>query len=294
MTYLADSHCHLNSLSLKGKAASSLQGIVARAQSVGVTHMLCVACTPAEYAPMRQAVEPYPGIYTACGVHPLNLEEASDWQEDELISILQDDRAVALGETGLDYHYAPESRQQQLSSFARQIDLALELKKPLIIHARNAHQDTVSLMRAGNARDVGGVMHCFCDEVEMARQCLDLGFYISFSGIVTFKAGENVREVARYVPLDRMLVETDCPYLAPVPVRGVENEPAFVRYTLEFLAALKGVEAKKLAQLTACNFASLFGIDLDAACLPYLDKQGSQTAGEPLNSYKLEKIQCPL
>lgn len=285
MTFLVDSHCHLNSLSLEGKAGSTLNEIVARARSTGVTHMLCVACTPQEYQPMCEAVAPFDGIYTACGVHPLNLDDVPNWIEEELKQCLGHENCVALGETGLDYHYAPETRKAQLSSFARQINLAVEVQKPLIIHARQAPADTVALMRSENARDAGGVMHCFCDEVDMARKCLDLGFYISFSGIVTFKAGENVREAARYVPLDRMLIETDCPYLAPVPVRGVENEPAFVRYTLDFMASLKGVSPKTLAEITSRNFEDLFRVKLTepkpVECPQY-------------SNYKLERAQSAL
>lgn len=284
MTYLVDSHCHLNSLSFQGRGPASVQEAVARARSAGVTHMLCVACTPGEYASMCEAVAPFAGIYTACGVHPLNLAEAAGWTEEELISCLQHEGCIALGETGLDYHYAADTRTEQISSFARQIDLAVELRKPLIIHARQAKQDTLALMRAENARDCGGVMHCFCDEVDMARQCLDMGFYISFSGIVTFRAGENVREAARYVPLDRLLVETDCPYLAPVPVRGVENEPAFVRYTLEFLASLKGVSARTLAEITSRNFEELFNLQLQ----PVPAEECS------FSNWKLERAQQPL
>ncbi|MBU3827214.1 MAG: TatD family hydrolase [Candidatus Anaerobiospirillum merdipullorum] len=288
MTYFVDSHCHLNSLSLQGKAGSTLAEIVARARAVGMTHMLCVACTPQEYAPMCEALAPFKGIYRACGVHPLNLLEVPKWQEEDLLSCLNDKLCVALGETGLDYHYAADTRMAQLDSFARQLDLAQSVKKPLIVHAREAHQDTVALLKSHQARDVGGVMHCFCDEVAMARECLDLGFYISFSGIVTFKAGENVREVARYVPLDRILVETDCPYLAPVPVRGVENEPAFCRYTLEFLAALKGVSVQALAAQTAANFANLFKVDLAAASLNEVDF--TALGVQSLNPYKLERV----
>ena len=283
MTYLVDSHCHLASLSLEGKAGDSVAEIVRRAHSAGVTHFLCVSCTPAEHREMLGKIAGLKGIYTACGVHPLNLEEAPDWTEEELIECLKAPSTVALGETGLDYHYASETARAQQASFARQIDLAHEVKLPLIIHAREAHADTVALMRSHNARDVSGVMHCFCDEVAMARECLDLGFYISFSGIVTFRAGENVREVARYVPADRMLVETDCPYLAPVPVRGVENEPAFVRYTLEFLAELKGMSATALAAVTSRNFAQLFKIRLEDVPLE-----------KSANLWKLEKAARPL
>ena len=284
MTFLVDSHCHLASLSYAGKGPQNIADAVNRAHACGVSHFLCVACTPAEYKEMKDLTAPFTEVYKACGVHPLNLEEAKNWSEDELKDCLKDKGIVGVGETGLDYHYALETRKEQLDSFARQIAIANEVKLPLIIHAREAHADTVSLMKSENARDVGGVMHCFCDEISMARECLDLGFYISFSGIATFKAGENVREVLRYVPLDRMLVETDCPYLAPVPVRGVENEPAFVRYTLECAAEIKGIKARDLASITSKNFEDLFNVKLSEP----VTKQAE------ISSYKIEKIMRPL
>ena len=284
MTFLVDSHCHLASLSYAGKGPQNIADAVNRAHACGVSHFLCVACTPAEYKEMKDLTAPFTEVYKACGVHPLNLDEAKNWSEDELKDCLKDKGIVGVGETGLDYHYALETRKEQLDSFARQIAIANEVKLPLIIHAREAHADTVSLMKSENARDVGGVMHCFCDEISMARECLDLGFYISFSGIATFKAGENVREVLRYVPLDRMLVETDCPYLAPVPVRGVENEPAFVRYTLECAADIKGVKARDLASITSKNFEDLFNVKLSEPVTKHAE----------ISSYKIEKIMRPL
>ena len=284
MTFLVDSHCHLASLSYAGKGPQNIADAVNRAHACGVSHFVCVACTPAEYKEMKDLTAPFTEVYKACGVHPLNLEEAKNWTEDELKDCLNDKGIVGVGETGLDYHYALETRKEQLDSFARQIAIANEVKLPLIIHAREAHADTVSLMKSENARDIGGVMHCFCDEISMARECLDLGFYISFSGIATFKAGENVREVLRYVPLDRMLVETDCPYLAPVPVRGVENEPAFVRYTLACAADIKGIKARDLASITSKNFEDLFNVKLSEP----VTKQAE------ISSYKIEKIMRPL
>ncbi len=242
--------------------------------------MLSVACMPSEFYEMIDKIKNYKGIYTACGVHPLNLEEAGDWSEEQLKECLSHDSVVALGETGLDYFYAEDSKRQQLDSFARQIALAHEFSLPLIIHAREAHKDTVALMQSGNARDVGGVMHCFCDGVQMARECLDMGFYISFSGIATFKAGDNVREVIKYVPDDRMLVETDCPYLAPVPVRGYDNEPAYVHYTLDFIAKFKGVDKKYLAERTSQNFMDLFNVKLEE--LHHQDVPSSDNKIEPL------------
>lgn len=283
MCFLVDSHCHLASLTFEGKGPKSVGEVIARARACGVTHMLSVACTIEDYGTMMNLIKPFDGIYNACGIHPLNLEEAGAWTEEQLVACLTDEKCLALGETGLDYFYAAESREAQLDSFARQIDLACQVKKPLIIHARAAHHDTVELMRSHNARDCGGVMHCFCDEIEMARECLDLGFFISFSGIATFKAADNVREVLKYAPLDRIMVETDCPYLAPVPVRGVDNEPAFVRYTLEFIADFKGVSPKALAQQTSANFEQCFKVKLETPA-------NTNVPEKDISIYKLEKI----
>lgn len=281
MTFLVDSHCHLADLSLEGKAGSTLEQIIKRARLCGVTHFLSVACTTEDFARMYDTLYSFPNVYFACGVHPLNLEEDLNWTEDKLAKCLKNDRVIALGETGLDYHYAAETRTIQLDSFARQIALSVSLKTPLIVHAREAAKDTVDLLRSENARDCGGVIHCFTDTVDMARKCLDLGFYISFTGIATFKASDNVREVVRYVPLDRIMVETDCPYLAPIPVRGVENEPAFVRYTLNFLADFKGVSQKRLAEVTSKNFENLFGLNL---------MEPPQMSQIDVSDYKIEKI----
>lgn len=283
MCFLVDSHCHLASLTFEGKGPKSIAEVIARARACGVTHFLSVACTIEDYATMMKLIAPFDGIYNACGIHPLNLEEAQGWTEEQLKECLTNPKCIALGETGLDFFYAAESRPAQLDSFARQLDLAYEVKKPLIIHARSAHHDTVNLMREHKANDCGGVMHCFCDEVAMARECLDLGFFISFSGIATFRAADNVREVVKYVPLDRMLVETDCPYLAPVPVRGVDNEPAFVRYTLEFIADMKGVSPKQLAMQTSKNFSECFKVELTEPSM-------ENVPTKDVSTYKLDKI----
>ena len=283
MTFLVDSHCHLASLTFEGKGPKSLGEAMARARGCGVTHMLSVACTIEDYARMMKIIEPYDGIFNSCGIHPLNLEEAGNWTEEQLLECLKHEKCIALGETGLDYFYASETRDAQLDSFARQIDLANEVKKPLIIHARSAHHDTVTLMREHNARDCGGVMHCFCDGVEMARECLDLGFYISFSGIATFKAADNVREVLEYVPLDRIMVETDCPYLAPVPVRGMDNEPAFVRYTLEFVADFKKTAPSEMARITSENFQRCFNVTLS-------EPSADNIPEKDVSTYKIDSL----
>lgn len=269
MTFLVDSHCHLASLKYEGKGAQNIHEAIKRASLCGVTHFLSIACTNEDFSANAQIASQFDNIYLSCGVHPLNLDEDPNWSEEELVkNLLSSDKVIALGETGLDFHYAPETRDMQIPSFARQIQIAHEVKKPLIIHAREAHKDTIDIMKAENARDAGGVIHCFTDTVQMARECLDLGFYISFTGITTFKPSDNVREVAKYVPLDRMMVETDCPYLAPVPVRGIENEPAYVRYTLKYLADFKGITEDELASITSENFEKLYKIKLKETSVP--------------------------
>ncbi|SFS85540.1 TatD DNase family protein [Succinivibrio dextrinosolvens] len=283
MSYLVDSHCHLESLSLEGKAAKSIDEIIERARRCGVSHFLSVACTSKEFEKNLSIAQKYNNIFLACGIHPLNLEEEPDWSDEELKkNLLSSDKVIAVGETGLDYHYAPETKNLQISSFVRHIGVALEVKKPIVIHAREAKNDTLSILKSENARDAGGVIHCFTDSVDMARVCLDLGFYISFTGIATFKPSDNVREVVKYVPLDRMMVETDCPYLAPVPVRGIENEPAFVRYTLKYLADFKGVSEKELARITSENFENLYKLKLSDYETP--------PKGCEISSYKIENI----
>ncbi|MDY5734747.1 MAG: TatD family hydrolase [Succinivibrio sp.] len=281
MTYFIDTHCHLASLSYQSQGFKSVKEVVDRALSVGVTHLLSVSCTTKEFYKNLELTKGFNNIYLALGIHPLNLEEDPNWSEKELKDLLlSDKRVIALGETGLDYHYSPENKKEQLESFAKQINIAKEVCKPLIIHAREAKDDTLALLRSENAKDVGGVIHCFTDSVDMARQCLDLGFYISFTGVATFKASDNVREVLKYVPNDRLMLETDCPYLAPVPVRGIENEPAYCRYTLKYIADFKGMSEDSLASITSQNFENLYKVKL---------KEPNVTVGE-CSTYKLDKF----
>ena len=170
MTYLVDSHCHLASLSLEGKAASNIDEIIERARRCRVSHFLSIACTSKEFEKNLEIAKNYDNIYLGCGIHPLNLEDEPDWTDDRLKSnLLSSDKVIAVGETGLDYHYAPETKDLQIASFVRHIGIAQEVKKPLVIHAREAKNDTLSILKAENARDAGGVLHCFTDTVEMAR-----------------------------------------------------------------------------------------------------------------------------
>lgn len=250
-----DSHCHLD------KITRSQQDGVARvmsdARAAGVEHVLCVGVTLADYPHMRRAVADVPDVSFSCGLHPLYLAE-QPLDQQLLHQICQDNEVVAVGETGLDYYYDQASQDKQQRSFAEHIDVAVDLHKPLIIHTRDAREDTISALRHGGAERCRGVLHCFTETREMAEQALDLGFYISISGIVTFRSAQALREVVQALPLERLLIETDSPWLAPVPHRGKENEPAFVPEVARCIADLKGVSVAEVAAVTRQNFYDLF------------------------------------
>ncbi|WON78360.1 metal-dependent hydrolase [Serratia sp. UGAL515B_01] len=254
---LVDSHCHLDSLDFEALHHNVDDALVkAKARDVG--YVLAVATTLPGYQAMVQLIGQRNDVAFSCGVHPLNLEGGYDYAE--LRRLAAAEHVVALGETGLDYFYQKDNLPLQQASFREHIRIGRELNKPVIVHTRDAREDTLSILREENAQDCGGVLHCFTEDLPTAKALLDLGFYISFSGIVTFRNAEPLREVARYVPLDRMLVETDSPYLAPVPHRGKENQPAYVRDVAEYLAILKGVSLESLAEATTSNFSRLFHI----------------------------------
>lgn len=250
---LVDSHCHLDRLD---KDKVQLQEIIKNANAKGVEHFLCVCVSVNDYKSMMDMISGLPNVYATCGVHPLHQDEACS--KSELYNTANTPEVVAIGETGLDYHYSPESKQIQLTSFEEHIQVANELGKPLIIHTRDARQDTIDLLKANNGEQCGGVLHCFTESWEMAKAAIDLGFYISISGIVTFRNASELREVVKKIPLDRLLIETDSPWLAPVPHRGKQNEPAFVRDVAQFIADLKAIPLEKLAQTTTDNFFNLF------------------------------------
>jgi TatD DNase family protein len=255
---LVDSHCHINFEPL----SEDIDGLLSRATDNEVDYMLCVAVNLEDYPQVEALARTHENIFASVGVHP-NYTECHDPSTEELLTLAADEIVVAIGETGLDYYRNEGDLDWQRNRFCNHIAAAKECGKPLIIHTRAAAEDTMDILESEDARECGGVMHCFAEDWNTARRALDIGFYISFSGIVTFKNAESLREVARKVPLDRMLVETDCPYLAPVPMRGKQNEPSFVRYTAEFLAKLRNVSADSLAQATTDSFFRLFsGADL--------------------------------
>jgi TatD DNase family protein len=250
-----DSHCHLDRLDL-AEFDGELDNVLAAAKAAQVSEILCVSVTLAEFPSMVEKTEKYDNVYLSCGAHPLNQDDLIN--QEELASLSQTDRVIAIGETGLDYFYAPETKDVQLDSFRKHVRVANQLNKPLIIHTRDAQQDTLDILREENAANVGGILHCFTETWEMAEQAIELGFYISFSGIVTFKNASALREVAKKVPDDRFLIETDAPYLAPVPHRGKQNQPAYVADVAKFLASVRGQSVETIAELSTANFKRLF------------------------------------
>jgi TatD DNase family protein len=258
-----DSHAHID-----GEEFDADRGeVVARARAAGVRAILNVGTGDPHGGNFERAVasaEEYDGVYAAAGLHPHDARLYDDAAERRLTDVLGgSERVVALGEIGLDYHYDNSPRDVQREVFARQLRLALKASLPVIIHSREADEETVEILRAEYAGATrGGVMHCFGGGRKMAEDVLALGFHISFAGNVTFKKADALREVAREVPPERLLVETDCPYLSPVPFRGRRNEPAHVVETARFLAELRGVEAEELGRVTSENFARLFGVEL--------------------------------
>ncbi|MDU4354196.1 metal-dependent hydrolase [Phytobacter diazotrophicus] len=256
--FLVDSHCHLDGLDYQS-LHTDVNDALEKAAARDVKFFLAVATTLPGYRSMRDLVGERSDVAFSCGVHPLNQDE--DYAVEDLRRMAAEEGVVAMGETGLDYYYTPETKARQQASFRDHIRIGRELNKPVIVHTRDARADTLAILREEKVTDCGGVLHCFTEDRETAGQLLDLGFYISFSGIVTFRNAEQLRDAARYVPLDRLLVETDSPYLAPVPHRGKENQPAYVRDVAEYMAVLKGVSVDELAQQTTENFARLFHID---------------------------------
>ncbi len=224
-----------------------------------VTHALCIGVNLPELPGVLQLAADHPNIYASVGVHP-DYEDTPEPSIDTLTELSRRDKVVAIGETGLDYFRVSGDLEWQRARFRTHIRAARECGKPLVIHTRSAAVDTLAIMREERAGEAGGVMHCFTESWDMARGALDLGFHISFSGIVTFKNAQEIKDVARRVPLDRMLIETDSPYLAPVPFRGKLNEPAYVRYVAEEIARLRDISVEEVAAATSTNFFRLFGV----------------------------------
>jgi TatD DNase family protein len=250
-----DSHCHINFPELAEKLPQVLEAMAENR----VTHALCISVNLPELPGVLQIACDYPNIYASVGVHP-DYEDTPEPSVETLTELSRRNKVVAIGETGLDYFRVTGDLEWQRARFRTHIRAARECGKPLVIHTRSAAADTLAIMREERAGEAGGVMHCFTETWDVAQGALDLGFHISFSGIVTFKNARELKDVAQRVPLDRMLVETDSPYLAPVPFRGKQNEPAYVRYVAEEIARLRGITVEEVADATSSNFFRLFGV----------------------------------
>ena len=255
MIALVDSHCHLHMLDLTADG-NSLQPVMERARVQGVHYILNVSVNMRDFPVIARISHTYPSIGLSVGVHPNERDEEMDVAT--LLRWGNEASVIAIGETGLDYFRSTGDLTWQQERFRTHIRVAKQLNKPLIVHTRQAKDDTISIMQEERANEVGGVMHCFTEDWPMAKQALDMGFYISFSGVVTFKNAHSVQEVAKQVPLHRMLIETDAPYLAPEPYRGKPNEPAYIRHTADYLATLRGISIDEFARQTSNNFFSLF------------------------------------
>ena len=276
---LIDSHCHINFAELANNMPALRQAMADNQ----VTHALCVSVTLEKFPQVLALAEAYENFYASVGVHPdyekkspininhgqkdkpmSDLEQAEEEQNleeptvERLVELANHPKIIAIGETGLDYFRLTGDLEWQRERFRTHIKAAIKSNKPLIIHTRNASIDTIRIMREENAQAVGGVMHCFTESLDVAKQAIELGFYISFSGIVTFKNAVDIKDVARQIPLDKILIETDSPYLAPIPFRGKTNQPAYVKHVALEIARLRNLTIEELGQATTDNFFKLF------------------------------------
>ena len=256
-----DSHCHLDFPEFQ----SRLPEVLANMQEAKVTHALCVSVDLPDFPSVLKLAQDHPNLFASVGVHPDYEDTPEPTLEFLVETAAKHSKIVAIGETGLDYYRmgdrSYDSMEWQRDRFRTHIRAAIASKKPLIIHTRSASDDTIKILKEEGAERIGGVMHCFTESYEVARAALEMGFYISFSGIVTFKSAKELQDTCKQVPLDRMLIETDSPYLAPIPYRGKTNEPAWVSKVGQFIAELKGISVEQLAKQTSSNFYECFHID---------------------------------
>ncbi len=248
-----DSHCHINFPDLAGR----LPEVFDRMAANQVSHALCISVELEKFPDILALAKTHPNVYASVGVHP-DHEDCTEPTVDELVALADHPRVVAIGETGLDYFRLTGDLEWQRERFRTHIRAARACRKPLVIHTRAAADDTLRIMREEQAGEAGGVMHCFTESLAVAEAAIELGFYISFSGIVTFKNAAALREVAAAIPMERMLIETDAPYLAPVPHRGQTNEPGFVKHVAEEIARVRGITPEAVGEITSQNFFRLF------------------------------------
>ena len=255
---LVDSHAHIQG----SEFAADVAQVIQRAQEAGVEKIIAVggAGDLSSNEAALELAESFPGLFATVGMHPHDAKEVSEEDLKRLAELSKSPKVVAIGETGLDFHYDHSPRRVQMDLFRRFIQMARETGLPIVVHNREAQPEVAGLIRREGKGDLRGVIHCFTGDYEAAREFLDLGFYLSFTGIITFKNADPLREVVRKLPLDRILVETDSPYLAPVPHRGKRNEPAYVRFVAETVAQIKGQTLDQVAEATSSNATVLFGI----------------------------------
>ncbi len=255
-----DSHCHLDFPEYRER----LPEVLANMADAQVSHALCISVDLPDFPLVRQLAETHSHLYASVGVHP-DYEDTPEPTVDFLVEAAKHPKVIAIGETGLDYYRMADrayaDMEWQRTRFRTHIRAAIESGCPLIIHTRSASEDTIRILKEEGAERIGGVMHCFTESLEVAKQAIDLGFYISFSGIVTFKSAKDLQETCRQVPLERMLIETDSPYLAPMPHRGKTNEPAWVSHVASYIADLKGIPVEVVADHTTRNFFQCFQIN---------------------------------
>ncbi|WP_078593266.1 TatD family hydrolase [Evansella clarkii] len=254
---LFDTHVHLNA----DQFEEDIEQVIERANEAGVSKMTVVGFDEKTINKAMELTEKYDFIYAAVGWHPVDAIDLNQEYLNWIRDLASHPKVVAIGETGLDYHWDKSPKEAQKDAFRKQIQLAKEVKLPLIIHNRNADEDVVKILKEEKAEETGGIMHCFGGSIEIARACMDMNFYISFGGPVTFKNAKETKETAKEIPLERMLIETDAPYLAPHPYRGKRNEPAYVKLVAEEIARLKELDYEEVAHQTTKNAEKLFGIN---------------------------------
>ncbi len=252
---LIDTHAHLEML-------ESVPEIIQRAKELGVEKIVAASSDLSSSKRSLEISQTFPCVFAAVGIHPHEASSLNDTVFSEIEKLAEKQRVLAIGETGLDYHYMHSPREVQMYSFRRHIELAKRTCLPLVIHVRDAHEDVLNVLREENTQGINAVIHCFTGDYRTAMEYIDGGFYISFSGIVTFKNAEDIKEAARKIPIEKILVETDSPYLAPIPFRGKKNEPSYVKYVAQKIAELRGVSFEEIAEKTTANASSLFGFDI--------------------------------
>ena len=255
---LVDSHCHLDCIDLTD-FDNNFDRFIQHTLDNGIEHMLCVSINLKKYPEMLEKVRHYSNISVSAGMHPM-ADESDDFSSEYLIELASDEKVVAIGETGLDYYYHKDNPQWQRERFRTHLQVANQLKKPVIIHTRDAGDDTLEILDQENVDQCGGVIHCFTETQTFANQAIEMGLMISISGIVTFRNADALRKIAKSIPDDHLLIETDSPYLSPIPHRGKQNQPAYVKYVAQTLAKIRNTSVEHIAEISRNNFYRLFNL----------------------------------